>query len=76
MRDPGVLDVMDNVVTAQDPGFVDAAHGNFRIKPGAAIYDRFGFEPVPFEEIGLYQDRLRATWPVRDDVGEHYVPGQ
>ncbi len=76
MRDPGVLDVMDNVVTGQDPGFVDAAHGNFRIKPGAAIYDRFGFEPVPFEDIGLYQDRLRATWPVRDDAGEHYVPGQ
>jgi hypothetical protein len=76
MRDPGVLDVMDNVVTAQDPGFVDAAHGDFRMKPGAAIYDRFGFEPVPFDEIGLYKVRLRATLPVRNDVGERYVPGQ
>jgi tetratricopeptide (TPR) repeat protein len=75
MRDPGVLDVMDNLVTGQDPGFVDAAHGNFGLSKASTVCDRFGFEPVPFDEIGLYKDRLRASWPAANKAGERYVPG-
>ena len=41
--------------TAEDPGFVDMAGGDFRLKPGAAVYKNIpGFQPVPVEKMGLY----------------------
>ena len=49
---------------ADDPGFVDAAKGDFRLRPDAPLFDRIDFRPIPVEEIGLYQDEYRATWPV------------
>ncbi len=48
----------------QDPGFVDAGRGDYRLKPDAALFAAVGFRPIPVEEIGLYQDRYRASWPV------------
>ena len=48
---------------ADDPGFVDAAKGDFRLKPDAEVFRYIGFRPIPVEEIGLYQDEYRATWP-------------
>ncbi len=42
--------------TAEDPGFVDLAGGDFRLKPDAAVYQLIpGFQPVPVEKMGLYQ---------------------
>lgn len=59
------LDLMDNgVFPDQDPGFVDSAKGDYRLKPGASLFATVGFEPIPFDEIGLYQDPYRASWPV------------
>lgn len=55
-RDRGIQDLMDNRLTARDPGFVDAARGNFQLKPTAPA--PIGFQPIPFEEIGPYQDGL------------------
>jgi hypothetical protein len=58
----------DNWTTA-DPGFVDAARGDFRLRPDAEAFRRLpGFEPVPFEKMGLYADSLRPVvdaepWP-------------
>jgi len=52
---------------ADDPGFVDAAKGDFHLKSNAEVLRRICFHPIPVEEIGLYQDEYRATWPV--DVG-------
>jgi hypothetical protein len=32
------------------------------------VYERVpGFERIPFEKIGLYQDEYRATWPASGD---------
>jgi hypothetical protein len=46
---------------AADPGFVNAAKGDFRLKPDAEVFRRIGFRPIPVEEIGLYQDDYRAN---------------
>ncbi len=62
----GNLDLFRNGVFEEtDPGFVDAARGDFRLRPGALLFARLGFRPVPVDEIGLYRDRYRASWPVR-----------
>jgi hypothetical protein len=53
---------VDNL-TDQDPLFVDRAHLNFRLKPESPAF-KLGFQPIPVEKIGLYPDRLRASWPV------------
>lgn len=43
-------------VTAEDPGFVNMAGGDFRLKPGAAAFKLVpGFKPVPVEKMGLYK---------------------
>jgi hypothetical protein len=37
-----------NWITDQDPGFIDAAAGNYDLKPGAAAFTRLpGFRPTP-----------------------------
>ncbi len=59
------LDLIENGVFAeQDPGFVDAAHGDYRVAPKAALFGAVGFRPIPLDEIGLYEDVNRASWPV------------
>jgi hypothetical protein len=52
-----------------DPGFVAAAKGDFRLKADADVFRRISFRPIPVEEIGLYQDEYRATWPVDEGAG-------
>jgi hypothetical protein len=59
LRDGGRQDLADNYLTSQDPGFADAKRLNFQLKPAAAVLDRFGLRPVPFDQIGLYEDDLR-----------------
>jgi hypothetical protein len=63
-RDRGLENLMENVVTTQDPGLKGAERLDFALKPDAPIYGRLGLRPIPFEEIGLYQSDLRASWPV------------
>lgn len=50
-----------------DPGFVDAAHANYELKPEAPAL-KLGFEPLPLAKIGLYADPNRASWPVKHTV--------
>ncbi len=45
-----------------DPLFVDAAAGNYRLRPESPAL-ALGFEPIPFERIGIYADPHRASWP-------------
>jgi hypothetical protein len=52
----------DNLVTADDPGFADAARGDFAIRPDAAVL-KSGFKVIPFGEIGLYRDAYRKELP-------------
>jgi hypothetical protein len=56
-----------------DPLFADAAHGDFTLKPDSPALT-LGFEPIPFREIGLFQDDARATWPVREAEGAREHP--
>jgi len=60
----------DSVVA--DPQFVDAARGDFRLKPDSPAL-KLGFEPIPFDKIGPYADAARATWPIveAEGVREH-----
>ena len=56
-----------------DPGFVDAQAGDLRIRPDSPVFGRIGFEPIPMDKIGLYRDELRASWPVKHEVGKRCV---
>ncbi len=54
--------LQDNWVTDADPGFVDAAHMNFQLKPDSPVWTKMpGFKRIPFEKIGLYRDEYRKT---------------
>ena len=67
----GNLDLFENGVFEEDnPGFVDAGKGDFRLNQRPALTDTVGFKPIPVDEIGLYEDRCRASWPV------HTTPAQ
>ncbi|MDZ7617475.1 MAG: right-handed parallel beta-helix repeat-containing protein, partial [Patescibacteria group bacterium] len=73
IRDRGVNEWLDNVAFAADPGFADLAKRDFRLPADSPLYRRFGFRPIPFEHIGLYEDPYRATWPVEHDITPHFV---
>ncbi len=48
------LEPGENWSTSDDPGFVDAAKPDYRLRPDAPVFKRLpGFKPVPFEEMGL-----------------------
>ncbi|MCP4644977.1 MAG: right-handed parallel beta-helix repeat-containing protein [bacterium] len=56
--------LLDNWVPDEDPGFVDAAALNFQLKPGARAFRSVpGFQPIPFDQIGMYVDELRTELP-------------
>ena len=61
----------NNYVTNQDPGFVDVAKGNFALKPNSIVFKKIpGFQPIPFDKIGLYKDQYRRTLPDPKDIGK------
>ena len=64
---------MDNHIFHDEAGFADVAQRDFTLSDASPIYARFGFRPIPFREIGLYQDEYRATWPVQHTVTSRYV---
>ncbi len=62
----------DNYVTAGDPGFVNAAAGNYTLKPDAEVFQKIaGFEPVPFDQMGLQIDQYRRSLPPEIETGRH-----
>jgi hypothetical protein len=46
-----------------DPLFVDADRDDYRLKDDSPAY-ALGFQPIPFDSIGLYEHANRAVWPV------------
>ncbi|OGV74999.1 MAG: hypothetical protein A3K19_12145 [Lentisphaerae bacterium RIFOXYB12_FULL_65_16] len=54
-----------------DPGFRDADGGDFELKPDAPVLATCLFEPLPFKAMGLYNDELRASWPVHHPSGNY-----
>ncbi len=50
----------NNWITSQDPGFVNPDQQNFNLKEDAAVFEEIpGFEPIPYSDIGLYEDQYR-----------------
>lgn len=48
------------VVNGDHSEFVDAAALDFRLKKDSTVFTEIpGFEPIPFEKIGLYRDKWR-----------------
>jgi hypothetical protein len=46
----------------QNPGFADISKLDFSLEEGAYIYEQLpGFEPIPFDKIGLYEDQYRKS---------------
>jgi hypothetical protein len=64
VTNPENIDMQQNGVFTSDPSFVNAAGGDFCLKPDAPLFATVGFKPIPVEAIGLYQDDYRVTWPV------------
>jgi hypothetical protein len=63
-REKEFFDLFENVETASDPGFADLGARDYSIGSDAAILAELCFAPIPVDEIGLYEHRLRASWPV------------
>jgi hypothetical protein len=62
----GALGTGTAFVTDADPGFVDAAGMDFRLKPDSIVFTKLPtFRNIPFEKIGLYKDEYRRTVPPR-----------
>lgn len=56
-----------------DPMFVDPANDDYRLRPGSPA-KKIGFQPIPVERIGPYQDPLRASWPIVEAPGFREKP--
>lgn len=54
--------VEKSLVTQEDPGFVDLSKENFALRDDAPLYQWLpGFQPIPFEKMGLYVDAHRTS---------------
>ena len=54
----------NNWVTTEDPGFYDLKSKNFKLKENARVFQMIpGFQDIPFEKMGLYQDAYRKLQP-------------
>jgi hypothetical protein len=54
----------NNLELAGDPGFVNAKAMDFRLRPDAEVFRKLpGFQPIPFEKMGLYGDQYRKAPP-------------
>jgi hypothetical protein len=65
-RDSRAIELFNNLETADDPGFRNAAHDDFQLKDASPQVVQIGMYPIPVEEIGLYIDALRKTLPPHD----------
>jgi hypothetical protein len=62
----GNYDVENNLVTNTDPGFVDIDGGDFALRKDSMVYKMVpGFEPIPFDKMGLVKSSLRPN-PVQE----------
>ncbi len=53
------------VVKGYYAAFADAASGDYSLLPGSPVFSQIpGFEPVPFDQMGLITDRFRRSLPV------------
>jgi len=69
----------DNIIRnnwdGDNPLFIDKDRMNFNIRPGSPVYGITGCEPLAMEDIGVYKDEFRASWPInrtKEDIGKYY----
>lgn len=56
------FDLKNNFIALEDPGFVDADKLNFLLKENAMVFEKIpGFEKIPFDKIGIYDDEHRKS---------------
>lgn len=58
------IEMFQNRVFQEDPGFVNAKNRNFSLRDDARLFETMCFKSIPFDQIGLYESASRATWPV------------
>ena len=56
-----------------DPLFTSAEGEDGQLRPDSPAW-KLGFERIPFEKIGPYQDEFRASWPIIDAPGVREFP--
>jgi hypothetical protein len=57
----GNWETRENFITDTDPGFVDGNAMNFQLRYDSVVFEKLpGFQPIPFERIGLVRDELRS----------------
>jgi len=72
---PELLHTADNWTTPNDPGFVNAATGDFALKPDAEAFRKIpGFRTIPFGEIGLQIDQYRHSVTPRPTFKGNQTP--
>lgn len=70
--DTNLFLAQNNFVTAADPAFVDAKKNNFNLRPDSVVFQHIpGFEPIPFDKIGLQQDEYRRELPTAAEIGRN-----
>ncbi|OAD46451.1 hypothetical protein LPB303_02665 [Polaribacter atrinae] len=53
---------VNNYRTDDDPGFVDYQNENYNLRPDSEVFTKIpGFQPVPFDKMGLYIDQYRKN---------------
>jgi hypothetical protein len=54
------MEGINNWLTKEDPGFIDWKNKNFQLKENAKVFSMIpGFQPVPFDKMGIYKDEYR-----------------
>jgi hypothetical protein len=64
-RNGGGARLLGNCVTTNTAAFPEAARGVFQFGEAASWLARAGFQPLPFDEIGLYRDAFRRELPTQ-----------
>ena len=64
---------MDRHSLVADPRFVAAKKDDYRLRPDSPAW-KLGFQAIPVEKIGPYQDELRASWPIVEAEGAREKP--
>lgn len=66
-----------NGIYTENPGFVDPAKLDFRLKPDSQILKDFpNFQPIPQEKIGLYIDEYRKRLPTDEEIQRYSSKSQ
>jgi hypothetical protein len=59
---------LDQHSVIADPRFENRRAGDYRLQPNSPAF-ALGFQPIPVEKIGPYQDEWRASWPIQEAIG-------